>query len=162
MPPRLIVLADDLIWASRLQGAAQRAGAEVIALRQTDGLLAGSDGDARIDGAIVDLGGRHYDGIEAIGIAARLKLPVIAVGQHDDVESRRQALAAGAERVFSYNKMHRDGPAVLGRWLASHGDGAVASNPRQDRAAAWDPRRDPDLPGDPAAPGAGAAPKAAR
>lgn len=118
----------------------------MIALRQPDGLLAGPDREAPIDGAIVDLGGRRYDGIEAIAIAAGRKLPVLAVGQHDDVALRRRALAAGAERVLSYNKMHRDGPAVLGRWLAGHAGHVAAS----------------DLPGEPPAPAPDAASKSAR
>jgi DNA-binding NarL/FixJ family response regulator len=142
MSPRLIVLADDLIWASRLQGAAQRAGAEVTALRHPDGLVPGSGGASHGDGAIVDLGGRRYDGIEAIGLATRLGLPVLAVAQHDDIALRRQALAAGAERVFSYNKMHRDGPAILSRWLAGIQDRAPSpASSGEDRVPALDATR---------------------
>jgi len=41
----------------------------------------------------------------------------LAVGQHDDVELRKRALAAGAERVYAYRKLFEDGPKTLGSWL---------------------------------------------
>ena len=44
--------------------------------------------------------------------------PVLAVGQHDDVELRRRALAAGASRVHPYRRVFEDGPRVIGAWLA--------------------------------------------
>jgi hypothetical protein len=39
------------------------------------------------------------------------------VGQHDDLELRKRAVARGAERVFAYRKLFEDGPATLERWL---------------------------------------------
>ena len=60
--------------------------------------------------AVIDLGGRAYDGIAAVQAAASAGATVLAVGQHDDVELRKAALAAGAARVLSYNKMFSDGP----------------------------------------------------
>ncbi len=42
---------------------------------------------------------------------------VLAVGQHDDLELRRRAIAAGAERVYAYRKLFEDGPAVVAAWL---------------------------------------------
>ena len=98
------VVADDLIWASRLDAAVRRAGAEPV----RDG------GDA----VIVDLGGRAYDGIAAVAAAAESGTTVIAVAQHDDTETRKRALTAGAWRVFSYNKMFSDGPQVVADLLA--------------------------------------------
>lgn len=62
---------------------------------------------------VVDLNGRSYDGVEAVGLAARAGRPVLAVGQHEDLALRKRALAAGADRVYSYNKLFRDGPAVI-------------------------------------------------
>jgi hypothetical protein len=35
----------------------------------------------------------------------------------DDLDLRRAALAAGAERVFSYRKLFEDGHAALAAWL---------------------------------------------
>ena len=115
--PRVAVLADDLIWASRLVAAVERAGA--IALRATSSsdlerILDADDASSAAPAAmVIDLGGRRYDGVEAVGIAGRAGRPVLAVGQHEDLDLRRRALAAGAWRVYSYNKLFRDGPAVV-------------------------------------------------
>ena len=97
------VVADDLIWASRLTAAVERAGAAPVRI----------GGDA----AVVDLNGRTYDGVLAVADAAGAGVPTIAVGQHEDLDLRRRALAAGALRVYSYNKMHTDGPRLVAALL---------------------------------------------
>ncbi len=98
------VVADDLIWASRLDAAVRRAGATPVR----------EGGDA----TIVDLNGRAYDGIAAVAAAVQAGTTVIAVAQHDDSATRKRALTAGARRVFSYNKMFSDGPQVVADLLA--------------------------------------------
>lgn len=132
------VLADDLIWASRLVAAVERAGAQAARLATEDQLetvlIAHAEaeprpgeapGSAPVDrpppllGVIVDLGGRRYDGTTAVARATAARLRVIAVAQHDDQLTRRQALDAGAQRVFSYAKLFTDGPGVIERWLAA-------------------------------------------
>jgi 2,4-dienoyl-CoA reductase-like NADH-dependent reductase (Old Yellow Enzyme family) len=102
--PTIAVIADDLIWASRLAAAVERAGAKVVR----------NGGDA----FIVDLNGRAYDGLAKVAEAAAAGRPTIAVGQHEDVELRRRALAAGAVRVYSYNRFFREGPALVEKLLA--------------------------------------------
>lgn len=97
------IVADDLIWASRLAAAVERAGAALVR----------EGGDA----VVVDLNGRTYDGVEAVARAAESGRPVIAVGQHEDLALRKRALAAGARRVYSYNKMHTDGPRIVAALL---------------------------------------------
>ena len=42
---------------------------------------------------------------------------MLAVGQHDDLELRKRALAAGADRVLAYRKLFEDGPATISAWL---------------------------------------------
>ena len=71
-----------------------------------------------VDRAIVDLTARAYDGVVAVRKAADAGRRVLAVGQHDDAELRRRALAAGAERVLPYRKLFEDGEAVVRTWLA--------------------------------------------
>ena len=110
-------MADDLIWASRLVAAVERNGALAMAARsesELDGLLAAT---AAVDAVLVDLNGRGYDGVAAVRRAATSGRPVLAVGQHEAQALRRQALAAGARRVFSYNKLFTDGPAVVAALL---------------------------------------------
>jgi DNA-binding response OmpR family regulator len=113
---RLLVLADDLIWSTRLVGHVRAAGLEAVAARTASAFATGL---ATADGAIVDLTSRAYDGLAAIAAARDAGLPVLAVGQHDDHVLRRNALAVGADRVLAYRKLFDDGPATIARWLAA-------------------------------------------
>ena len=72
-----------------------------------------------VDRVVVDLTARAYDGLIAIAAAHAAGRPVLAVGQHDDVELRRAALAAGADRVHPYRRLFEDGPRQLAAWLAT-------------------------------------------
>jgi DNA-binding response OmpR family regulator len=118
-PRRIAVLADDLIWASRLVAAVERAGALPARAATVDDLAAMLEaaGEGSPEAVVVDLNGRRYDGVEAVRKAAGSGRGVIAVGQHEDLELRRRALGAGAQRVYSYNKLFRDGPQVMARLL---------------------------------------------
>jgi CheY-like chemotaxis protein len=111
---RILVLADDLIWSTRLVAQVQSAGADGVTVRSLAALDAGLPG---ADAIIVDLTARAYDGIEAIRRASAAGGRVLAVGQHDDAELRRRALAAGAERVHPYRKLFDRGPETLAAWL---------------------------------------------
>jgi DNA-binding response OmpR family regulator len=123
-PRRVAVLADDLIWATRLAGHVRSAGAEPVAVRDLATFVAAL-GDMRL--AIVDLTARAYDGVAAIEQATGLGARVLAVGQHDDLELRKRALAAGAERVFAYRKLFEDGPRTLEAWFAGSPAGEAAT-----------------------------------
>ncbi len=112
----VVVLADDLIWATRLVGQLRTLGA--LPLRASS---AGAFDAALASGvasrAIVDLTARGYDGIAATGRLAGAGMRVLCVGQHDDHALRKAALAAGAERVYAYRKLFEDGHAALAAWL---------------------------------------------
>jgi DNA-binding NarL/FixJ family response regulator len=116
------VVADDLIWRSRLVAAVERAGATPV--------TGGGEQPAPL--AVVDLNGRGYDGIAAVTAAAAAGATVIAVAQHEDLETRKRALTAGARRVFSYQKMYSDGPQVIADLLA--GRFAAPDAPVETRA----------------------------
>ena len=117
--PRVVILADDLIWSTRLVAATRAAGAEPIAVRSSSALTAALAAIVAPDRrfAIVDLTARAYDGVAAVAAAAAAGANVLAVGQHDDVDLRKLALAAGASRVFAYRKLADDGPRTIGAWL---------------------------------------------
>jgi hypothetical protein len=115
----VVILADDLIWATRLSDVITAAGARPRPARRLadlEGLLA-SGGEASLF-AIVDLTARAYDGVAAIRVATEAGARVVAVGQHDDADLRKAALAAGAERVFTYRALFEHGPRNLSAWLA--------------------------------------------
>ena len=106
------ILADDLIWSTRLADAVRAAGAQPRVLRRLEDLSAVSP-----EAVIVDLTARAYDGVAAIRAATAAGATVVAVGQHDDAALRQAALTAGASRVFTYRALFEDGPRLLGRWL---------------------------------------------
>jgi hypothetical protein len=114
--PRIAILADDLIWATRLADLVRRADGEVVAVRDPGRLAAAL---ATADGFVVDLTGRFYDGTTALAAAAAAGVPAVAVGQHDDADLRRSAKAAGAVHVYAYRALHEHGDRDLGAWIAS-------------------------------------------
>ncbi len=137
---RIAVVADDLIWASRLTDAVGRAGAEPRPLSATAVLAdtgvaldsGGHDAQTRVeatgrqapategcDGAIVDTALMTADPMVVIAALHDLGLPVLAVANHDDVARRKRALAAGAGKVLAYRKLHDDGPATIATWIES-------------------------------------------
>lgn len=118
VPTRILVLADDLIWSTRLAGHVRTAGAEPVVVR-TAAAYASALGAPGIGGAIIDLTSRAYDGLASIAAARDAGVAVFAVGQHDDHVLRRDALAVGADRVLAYRKLFEDGPATIARWLAA-------------------------------------------
>jgi DNA-binding response OmpR family regulator len=126
------VLADDLIWATRIVEAVKRAGGTAVRMSTEAQLATALEADAMAElgpdeidravvGVIVDLFGKRFDGIAAVERAKAANKPVIAVAQHDDLETRKRALNAGASRVFSYNKFFTDGPRLVEGWLARGG-----------------------------------------
>jgi DNA-binding response OmpR family regulator len=127
----VIVLADDLMWATRIAEAVRRAGGRPVALRseaELDIALEARELEdvSTLGGAIVDLAGRRFDGLAAIGRLHAARLPVIAIAQHDDQLTRRRAREAGASRVFAYGTFFRDGPRLVQGWLASTAATAVS------------------------------------
>ncbi len=122
MTARVIVLAQDLIWADRLSRAVSAADADPVAAAS---LVQASAAFGAADAAIVDLTARAYDGLAAIAAARAAGLSVLAVGQHDDIELRKRALAAGADRVYAYRLLFEDGPATITAWLARAGVGTA-------------------------------------
>jgi hypothetical protein len=114
----IAILADDLIWATRLAALVRAADALPVAVRSLAALgTTLADGVERV---IVDLTARAYDGVDAIAMAVEAGAAVLAVGQHDDVELRRRALAAGASRFVPYRLLaEASGPATVARWAAT-------------------------------------------
>ena len=113
-PTQVAILADDLIWATRLRSIVTVAGAEAQVASSAGGFAALL---AEARAAIVDLSARRSDPFEAIAAATRAGVGVMAVGPHEDAAARRRALAAGASRVLPYRRLATDGPSVIAAWL---------------------------------------------
>ena len=110
----VLVVADDLIWSTRLAALVRGAGREPLVVPAAT--LPATPPAAVA--AIVDLTVRRGDPLEAVRRVAGGGTPVLCIGQHDDVATRKAALAAGATRVLAYRKLAEDGPAVVGAFLA--------------------------------------------
>jgi hypothetical protein len=111
----VVVLAQDLIWADRLARTVEASGAEPVRVARLDRL---GEVLPTADAAVIDLTALAYDGVAAIGLARAVGVRVLAVGQHDDHDLRKRALAAGADRVYAYRKLSEDGPATITAWLS--------------------------------------------
>lgn len=114
--PRIAVVADDLMWATRLAEAVRRAGGEPVAVRAPAGVDAGLAGAA---GVIVDTAVRACDALAVLRSAAAAGVPAIAVAPHEDVALRRAARAAGAAKVHPYRVLYERGEQVLTAWFAT-------------------------------------------
>jgi hypothetical protein len=114
-PVRVAILADDLLWATRLADTVRRAGGEPLPVRRPSGLEAAL---VVADGCLVDLTARAYDGLAALREAGAAGVPAVAVGQHDDAATLRAARAAGATRVWAYRALFEHGDRELGAWIA--------------------------------------------
>jgi len=106
------ILADDLIWSTRLADLVRAAGAQPRVIRRLADLA-----DLAPEAVVIDLTARAYDGVAAIRAARASATKVVAVGQHDDAALRKAALDAGASRVFTYRALFEDGPRLISRWL---------------------------------------------
>lgn len=115
MATRIAILAQDLIWSDRLAKAVEAAGATPQRAKTAP------EFDRALECAslaIVDLTAHAYDPLVAIERATSHQARVLAVGQHDDLELRKRALARGAERVYAYRKLFEDGPATIAAFIA--------------------------------------------
>jgi hypothetical protein len=76
-----------------------------------------------VDGVVVDLTARAYDGIDAVTLARTARKLILVVGQHEDVALRRKALTAGAgTAVFlPYRRLSGDGVNLVEYWLSKSG-----------------------------------------
>ncbi len=113
--PRVAILADDLMWATRLADGVRRAGGEAMPVRNAAALQGAL---VAADGCLVDLTARAYDALAALREATEAGVPSVAVGQHDDADARRAARAAGASKVYAYRTLFEHGDRELGAWIA--------------------------------------------
>jgi Xaa-Pro aminopeptidase/CheY-like chemotaxis protein len=135
--PRFVaILADDLIWATRLDRLVRDAGARPTGLRSLEALDATLAAPTPPAGVVVDLTSRTYPGLEAVRRATAAGVPVVAVGQHDDREGRAAARAAGASDVYAYGRLFASGPRVLGAWVRGL-PGQASARGKPDTVVEW-------------------------
>ena len=113
--PRLLVLADDLIWSTRLEGQGRTLGADVQRFATTEPLIAALTAHSATpaDLVAIDATARAYDAEAAVRAAAATGARVLALVQHDDPEGRASLIAAGAVRAMPYRALFERGHAIL-------------------------------------------------
>lgn len=113
---RVLAVVEELMLASRVEGALGLAGHQVTLRPQ---LPASTDAAAeRFDLIVCDL-----DAVAPEAVAARPE-PAIAFYSHVDVESRERALAAGLDLVVPRSRMSRELPNLVERLLGDRKSGS--------------------------------------
>jgi phage terminase large subunit-like protein len=110
-----LVLADDLIWATRLEGQGRTLGADVQRFSTPVPLLAAlaAHPATSADLVAIDATARAYDTEAAIQAVTATGARVLALVQHDDPERRASLVAAGAVRAMPYRALFERGHAIL-------------------------------------------------
>jgi len=107
---RIVALAPDLMFASRIEATLGAAGHEVT--------LSPSASEAPLDDAdvlVVDLERIEPEAVVGLGV------PVLGFFRHTDPERRARAEAAGVDQVVPRSRMAREMPELVAGLLA---DGA--------------------------------------
>jgi DNA-binding NarL/FixJ family response regulator len=120
-----LMLADDYLFISRVQGHAKDAGASIKAVRHPETLL----DLARTIAPTVVLIDLHIDGLEIGPMVERLhrldpKPFVLGYGSHVDVATLKKARDAGCDLVLPRSKFVEELPTKLGEWLSPADDNA--------------------------------------
>ena len=117
--PHGLMLCDDLIFFSRVSGAARAAGLTVRMARTADALVAAARA-APPRGVILDV---HNPGLDLPALLTQLKeagptMPrVTAYGSHVEAEVLRAARAAGCDRVLPRSQFVKELETGLPAWL---------------------------------------------
>lgn len=128
----ILYLAADLIWATRIKGAAEAVGVQARPVRSVEMLearLAEYPGPGRIKALIVDLDASEA----ALAMVGRLRGPdasptervirVLAFGPHVAVELFAAVKKAGADVVMARGAFGGRLPEVIGALAADEGGG---------------------------------------
>jgi DNA-binding NarL/FixJ family response regulator len=114
-----LLLSDDMIFSSRIYGAAQGLGLKVITVKAANDLT-GTAQTSRPSCVILDLA---HSGLNLTEVIQKLKetcspMPrLVAYGSHVDAASLRAAREAGCDVVLSRSRFVEELPISLPQWL---------------------------------------------
>ncbi|HEX9710538.1 MAG TPA: response regulator [Candidatus Thermoplasmatota archaeon] len=113
---RVVVAADDFFFASKIKEAARHAGVEVAFVDTAAALLMeAARPEARL--VVLDLNGASFPAVDAVRAlkadAATARVEAVGYLSHVMVDLRRQAEAAGCDRVLARSAFVRLLPELL-------------------------------------------------
>ena len=110
----VIVVVDDMFFASKIRAVAEAVGVSISFPRNKEALIE-SAREAQL--ILVDL---HNQKIDTVALARELKadeqlraIPVVGFFSHVETELQRNALAAGFDQVIPRSVFSRDLPKIL-------------------------------------------------
>lgn len=120
----VVAYAADLMFGSRIRGAAQQAGVRLELVPRPDALVeACRTAGARL--VLVDLDRRSADVLDAVRALKAdddvARIPLVAFVSHVDAGRIAEARAAGADRVLARSAFVRELPKLLGEAGAEPG-----------------------------------------
>lgn len=132
---KLIILAleKDLFFAVKIRDTLRHHDMEVKTVRTLAAFEQGiqAEGDDKPALVIVNSATTGIDWEDAIRQARSAGLPVLVFGSHMDLDARRRAIEAGAQRVVANSKFSTDMPGLVKRML----DDPMASANEPDESA---------------------------
>jgi hypothetical protein len=108
---RILALAPDLMFASRIEAALTATGHDV----ELASSLSEATGLADADVVVADLDRESPEALVGLGV------PVLGYYSHVEVETREGAEAAGVDLVVPRSRMAREMPELVERLLAEPG-----------------------------------------
>jgi len=121
--PQGLILSDDLIFISKVVGAAQALRLSVQSARSADALVALAERQAP-GGVLLDL---NHPGLDLPELLRRLRaacpvMPlVVGYGSHVEAATLHAARLAGCDRVLPRSKFVEELPAALAEWFRGGG-----------------------------------------
>jgi hypothetical protein len=110
--PSVVLLTQDLMFGSKVEGMIREAHAEVVL---TGDPSTAADTAASASLLVVDLTSDAFDGTTII---AADPVPTLGFYAHTDDETRQKALAAGFKLVVPRSRMMREGVSLISELIA--------------------------------------------
>ena len=123
--PQGLMLSDDLIFISKVAGAAQSLGLSVQSARSADALVALAERQAP-GGVLLDLNHPELDLPELLSrlrVACPVMPLVVGYGSHVEAATLHAARLAGCDRVLPRSRFVEELPRSLRGWLRGEGAG---------------------------------------
>jgi hypothetical protein len=111
---RIVALAPDLMFASRIEATLTAAGHQV----QVAGSASEAAGLQRAEVVVADLDREPAESVAGLG------MPVLGFYSHTDVETRKRAEAAGVDLVVPRSRMAREMPQLVAGLLGDRRSGS--------------------------------------